>query len=192
MIRAIIFDCFGVLVGSGFKETYRQAGGNPDKDKTFINDLLNASSSGLIDWQELARQVAVKLNISVEDWLRVVSKAERPNQELLDYIASLKQTYKISILSNSSVGTLQRKLSSEQLDLFDSSVVSAEVGMIKPDRDIYLMAAEKLGVQPTECVFIDDSQVHCDGARQTGIQAIWYQDFNQFKADLEALLACQP
>lgn len=192
MIKAIIFDCFGVLVGSGFKETYRQAGGDPDKDAVFIRDLLVATSSGLIGWQEMGQRVALKLNISIEEWHDVVTRAERPNEGLLDYIKSLKISYKVGILSNASVGTLQRKFNPDQLDLFDGCVVSAEVGMIKPNKDIYLLAAEKMGAEPEECVFVDDSQGHSEGARRAGMQAIWYQNFTQFKNELETLLAKNP
>lgn len=188
MIKAVIFDCFGVLVGSGFKETYRQAGGNPEKDKEFIATLLRDASLGLIAPTTMAQRVARKLNITLAKWSEVVAQAEQPNQYLLRYIEQLKKVYRIAILSNANHGVMERKFTSAQLKLFDTVVVSAEVGMIKPDPGIYSYAATELGVQKAECVLVDDNEVFCRAAQKIGMKTIHYQEFSRFKLELEGLL----
>ena len=53
-------------------------------------------------------------------------------------------------------------------ELFDAVVISAEVGLHKPQPEIYLLAAERLGVEPAECVFVDDLRENCAGRRGGG------------------------
>lgn len=189
MIKAIIFDCFGVLVGTGFSDTYRQAGGDPVRDKQFIHDTLNASNIGAISGQEMSKMMAEKIGITVEEWRKAVDKAEQPNKPIFDYIKELRKSYKTAVLSNVNKGTLERKMSPEQMALFDVVIASAEVGMMKPDPEIYRFAAEQLGVSPEECVFTDDMQDYCDGAEAVGMTSFLYTDFVEIKQKLEALLA---
>ncbi len=57
-------------------------------------------------------------------------------------------------------------------ELFDAVVISADVGLRKPDREIFLLAAELIGLQPEECVFVDDLLHNADGARAVGMEAV--------------------
>ncbi len=188
MIKAIIFDCFGVLAGKGYKRIYQNAGGDLEKDRTFIEETLHASNTGQISHTEVNKRVAERIGKSPEDWHQIVTQEELPNEELLDYIKELKPRYKIAVLSNAYFGTLKRKFSKEQLALFDVAVVSAEVGMIKPQPEIYKYAADLLDVEPQECVFIDDIEPYARGAQAVGMSYIYYQDFQQMKRELEAIL----
>ena len=190
MIKAVIFDCFGVLVGHGFDETYRQAGGDPLKDKDFIEDILGQANLSLVTHEEFHRQVAERLGISVEKWHDIMLQAEQPNQELLTYIESLRGRYKTGLLSNANAGTIEHRLSQAVLDdCFDKVVVSGEVGLVKPSPEVYALMAERLDVEPADCVFIDDSKMHIEGAVSVGMKGILYRNFGQMKADLESLLA---
>lgn len=188
MIRAIIFDCFGVLAGSGFNETYRQAGGNLEADMKFVKNILREASSGTISSHDFMTKIADKIGITTDEWQTVVNEAEKPNLELFEYIKQLKSKYKIGLLSNANHGVMQRKFSPEQLSLFDDVVVSAEVGLIKPYPEIYELAAKRLSVRPDECIFIDDSPTQVGGAMATGMQAIQYVNLEQMKTDLRKLL----
>lgn len=189
MIQAILFDCFGVLVGQGFDATWRRAGGDPDQDRAFINDTLNAANAGFITLDEMLAQVCDKLSITPERWMEVTAETERPDQELIDYIRdTLKPRYKVAVVSNAGVGTLERVLTDQQRAVFDAQIVSAEVGHVKPAPEIYQLAAERLGVEPAACVFTDDNQPYCDGAEAVGMQAIQFRDSQQFIRELEAVL----
>lgn len=190
MIKAVIFDCFGVLAGLGYKQIYHQSGGNLDKDGEFIDDLLTAANRGMLDTQELHQQVANRLGVSYEEWYDTLEKGEQPNEALFEYLDDLKKRgLKLAILSNAGSGTMERKFSPQQLQLFDTIVVSADVGALKPDRAIYELTAQRLAVQPAECLFVDDHQHYCEAAQATGMQAIFFQNTTQFKKDLEARLA---
>lgn len=188
-IQAIIFDCFGVLVGRGFDETYRMAGGDPSKDRQFIKDMLGQANLGLMSEDEFHGQITNKLGISQATYQQAVTKAEQLNIELLTYIEQLHKTYKTAILSNANIGVVQGRISKDWLErCFDSLIVSAEVNAAKPDSRIYEIVAEKLGVEPQACVFIDDHESYCKAAQSFGMQAILYQDFMQFRTELDKLL----
>jgi putative hydrolase of the HAD superfamily len=81
------------------------------------------------------------------------------------------------LISNSwSTTHYDRRLLAE---LFDDVVISAEVGLHKPQPDIYRLAAERLEVQPAECIFVDDLRENCEGAEAVGMTAIRFRDPQQ-------------
>lgn len=189
MIKAIIFDCFGVLSGISFKEIYRQAGGDLSKDEPFVDDVLTAANSGFITTQDMHQQVADRLGMTMAEWLDFIRKRELANEELLVYVKELHRNYKTAILSNANFGVLENKFSAEQLALFDVRSISAEVGTMKPNPEIYEITAQRLGLKPEECVFTDDNPLYCEAAEAVGMRGIWYQNLDQFKRELEQLLS---
>lgn len=190
MIKAVIFDCFGVLVGRGFEETYRLAGGDPSKDRQFINDQLGQANLGLIGEEVFHRAMADKLGLDLQEWHASIDQAEKPNIELLSYIKDLHSSYKTVVLSNANRGVVENRVGTEWVEqCFDAVVVSAEVGMVKPDPDIYAYAAEQLRVAPSECAFVDDKAVFLEPARELGMSTVHYRDFEQFKTDLAEILS---
>ena len=76
MVKAVIFDCFGVIVGQGFGHTYRAAGGDPERDRDFIVDMLNRSDRGLISDDEFRSGMAGQLGLSPREWHQAVLAAE--------------------------------------------------------------------------------------------------------------------
>ena len=80
--------------------------------------------------------------------------------------------YRLGLLSNL-FGDETRWPSEFELDrCFDAMVFSCEVGMAKPEPDIYLLAAERLGVRPAECVFVDDAPPCLAGAKAVGMATV--------------------
>jgi putative hydrolase of the HAD superfamily len=111
------------------------------------------------------------------------------DEELFDYISNLKPKYKVGMLSNAASNYLSDLFQPEQIALFDAVVLSYEAGFIKPEVQAYELIAERLGVEITECIFIDDQEKHVTGARRVGMQAILYRDFPQMKRELEKILS---
>jgi putative hydrolase of the HAD superfamily len=64
-------------------------------------------------------------------------------------------------------------------EIFEVVVDSGFVGCRKPDREIYEITLERLGVTSEECLFIDDIDVNCDAARELGMSAVHYQHNDQ-------------
>lgn len=189
MIRAIIFDCFGVIVGRGFEHTYRSAGGDPVKDRAFIADMLGQANLGLLSEAEFHAQMAGHIGCSQAEWQRVMDNAEQPDTQLLEYIASLRPQYKTAILSNANHGVVAARVGEDWLQrCFDEVLVSAEIGLVKPQPAIYEHAAVVLGVMPSECIFFDDSAYHVEPARALGMHAFVYTDLATAQADVQSAL----
>jgi len=81
---------------------------------------------------------------------------------------------KIGLLSNASRGWTERHRARGGT-LFDDIVVSADVGMAKPDPEVFRLAARRLGVEPAACLMVDDQPQHVDGARGAGLRAHLYE-----------------
>jgi putative hydrolase of the HAD superfamily len=73
-------------------------------------------------------------------------------------------------------------------DLFDATVISGEVGLHKPQPEIYRLACERLGVEPDDAVFVDDLRENCAGAAAVGMAAVLHRDSERTIAELERLL----
>lgn len=119
-----------------------------------------------------------------EAW-RQAQAAIAPN---LDLVRALRPPYRLSILSNADLG-LRRRVETELeiRDLFDDVVISAEVGLAKPEPAIFRLAAARLGLPPEACVFVDDWDLNVEAARAVGMTAVLYRvDRGD---DLRALLA---
>lgn len=190
MIKAVIFDCFGVLLGNAYK-THLAEVERVDPDRAAqIRAINHASDMGILTREETAEHVSELFGIDVEDFLAEQNQVEIPNAQLLEYIATLKPAYKVGLLSNvSSRDRLGIRFEPGQLDaLFDTIVASGDEGYVKPQPEIYHIAATRLGVDPSECVMIDDIMEFCDGARAIGMQAIQFTSTGQCIDDLNALI----
>ena len=74
-------------------------------------------------------------------------------------------------------------------ELFDAVVISGEVGMRKPEERIFRLATERLGLEPGECVFIDDIQENVDAARAAGLVGVRHHTAADTTAQLTQLLS---
>jgi epoxide hydrolase-like predicted phosphatase len=75
---------------------------------------------------------------------------------------------KLGLLSNANRGWTER-LRARGGDLFDDVVVSGDVGLAKPDPEVFRLAARRLGVEPTACLMIDDQPQHLESAQRVGL-----------------------
>jgi epoxide hydrolase-like predicted phosphatase len=115
-----------------------------------------------------------------------------PNVELALYFASLRPRFKTGILSNSFVGAREREQERYGFeDMCDVIVYSHEVGMRKPDPRIYHLACERLGVQPTEAIFLDDVPQAIEAARAVGMHGIVFENTAQAIAAIKACIRAQ-
>jgi epoxide hydrolase-like predicted phosphatase len=111
------------------------------------------------------------------------------NTELIGYARRLRPRYRTGIVSNSFVGAREREQAAYGFEeLVDEIVYSHEVGMSKPDPRIYALVCERLGVRPSEMIFLDDAQVCVAGAAEAGIHAIHYRNNAQAIKEIETLL----
>lgn len=112
---------------------------------------------------------------------------------VIGLIASLKDRYKLGLVSNvSHRASIERHFKPGELDaLFNTVVASGEVGYEKPQPQIYQRAADQLGVQPEECLFVDDIGRFCEGAAAVGMQTVLFfhpeHGLNEIRRKIEEL-----
>ena len=111
------------------------------------------------------------------------------DHDLLAFVRELRPTYKTALLSNA-WPDVRHFIENVWgfADAFDQMVISAEVGLVKPDPRIYQLTLDRLEVAAEKAVFIDDFEENVQGARQVGLQAIRFHSPDQVVAELEALL----
>jgi HAD superfamily hydrolase (TIGR01509 family) len=66
-------------------------------------------------------------------------------------------------------------------DYFGDIFISSDIGLIKPDPEIFKFCVDKLGVDPSECVFIDDKKKNTESANSVGMNAYLFEDNESFK-----------
>lgn len=190
MIKAVIFDCFDVLIGDAAKATVLElARTDPERVEEF-RAVTHAVDKGVLSDEEAVAAQADLLGMTIEAFNELRVKGEVRNEPLIEYVASLKGKYKLAMVSNiNSRQRLDIRFLPGQLDqLFDTVIPSGEVGYIKPQPEIYQIALERLGVLPEECVMLDDIEAFCEGARAVGMYAIQFKNNEQAITDLNALI----
>jgi putative hydrolase of the HAD superfamily len=109
------------------------------------------------------------------------------NQSMLRFITENRNRIpKLAMISNMVEDTLvlmRRRY--DWLDLFDELVFSCELGVNKPEREIYEVCLRRLDVDPNECLFVDDSAKNVQGAIEVGMHTIQFENFPQFMLELD-------
>lgn len=101
---------------------------------------------------------------------------DRLDEDLIALIRELReQGVKVGLLSNNSVAVIELMEALSIVDLFDVRVISAEIGILKPDPRAYHAILQQLSVRPEQSLFIDDSPVNVDGAQAIGMAAVQFQ-----------------
>lgn len=189
MIRAIIFDCFGVLTTDLWRAFCDSLPEGEGLERA--HELNHAFDRGFISLEEYQDGVEEATGHRPPDIDAMASGFINKNEPLLTKIRSLReQGYKIGLLSNISDDWIRSHfLTPDEQELFDSMIFSYEVGMTKPNEDIYKLIAERLGVDTSEAVLIDDVPSYCEAAGFAGMQAICYGSLKQCLDELDALLS---
>ncbi len=198
-IKAVIFDFGGVLMRTGDpvgrREWENRLGLLPGTLEHVIHQsaIWHRAQCGLVGVDDYWREVALALHLPLADLpaLRMAYfRDDRLDLDLMALVDALRSAgYKVGLLSNEAL-SLEDKLRRDLAiyDRFDGVVISAAIGVMKPDAGAYQAIARLLDLHPTECVFIDDVAANVAGARQAGMKAIQYQPDMDVRAALAPLL----
>jgi putative hydrolase of the HAD superfamily len=194
--QAVLFDFGGVLtspVWDSFAAFCRQEGLDADTIRRLFREdpealaLLRKLETGAISEAEFERAFGEKLGL--RDHARLIDSmfaGMRPDEEMVAAVRALRKGgLRTGLISNSwSLDHYDRRLLEE---LFEEVVISAEVRLHKPQPEIYLLAAARLGVEPGACLFVDDLRENCEGAEAVGMTAVRHRTTAETKARLEEL-----
>ena len=188
MIKAIIFDFAGVIGSDGYWIYLKEKLHNLEDRKVYFQELSVRVDNAIITNQEFVQTIAKKLQVSNEIVWKEIFKRIVINQDLLTLISQLKKNYKICLLTNYTHEWMSELIDIYKLDkYFDVKVISSLEKIVKPSKEIYLIALNLLKVKPEEAIFIDDRQHNVDGGENVGIKSLLFVSNEQLIKDLENL-----
>jgi epoxide hydrolase-like predicted phosphatase len=193
-------DFGGVLttdVFASFREFCEREGLDPDKvRKLFREDpdalaLLRRLERGEVEEDEFGRQFGPMLGVEETDGLvdRLFAGME-PDEAMNEAVRKARAGgVRTGLISNSwGHGRYDRSTFEE---MFDGVVISGEVGLNKPEAEIFRLGAERIGVPAEECVFVDDLRENCEGAEAVGMTAVLHRGAEGSVPELERLLGLE-
>jgi epoxide hydrolase-like predicted phosphatase len=193
---AVFLDFGGVLTTSvwdSFASFCRSEGLDPDSIKNLFRSdpealkELRQLETGEISETEFEKSFGRRLGLKDPDHLiDSMFAGMQPDPPMVAAVKELRAGGMLTgLISNSwSTSHYDRKLLAE---LFDTAVISAEVHMHKPEPEIYRLATERLGVEPAECIFVDDLRENCEGAEAVGMTAVRHRNATETIARLAEL-----
>lgn len=205
---AVIFDFGGVITASPF-EAFNRLEAERGLPRDFVR-RVNAADPQHNAWARLERAEidtgtfdalfaqeaeAFGHRLPGRDVLSVIAGEVRP--EMVAALRRLKAAgYRLGCITNNMLSEESRPGEAamatryaEAMGLFEHVIESARAGVRKPDPRIYRMMCDALGVEPKECVYLDDLGINCKPAAALGMRAIKVTSGEQALAKLGALLA---
>jgi epoxide hydrolase-like predicted phosphatase len=150
-------------------------------------DLLIAFETGTLPEEEFEVQFAPFLGVAAPGLIDRLFAGSGPDEEMIEAVRRARSAdIKTGLVSNS-WGT--RRYPRDLLDeLFDGVVISADVGIRKPSPEIYSLGAERIGLGPEACVFVDDLPFNLTPAAELGMATVHHQRADESITELERLL----
>ncbi|RRI05424.1 HAD family phosphatase [Mesorhizobium tamadayense] len=196
-IRHIVFDIGKVLIHYDPDLAFSRLIPDADKRKWFFDNVCTSAWNIEQDrgrtWEEAEALLIAEHPDHAENirnfrrhWHDMVPHAYEDSVAIM--VGLIESGRDVTMLTNFAADTFAEAC--QRFDFLDRPrgvTVSAEIGLIKPDRAIYDHHVASFGLEPAATLFIDDSQKNVDGAKAAGWQAVLFTDARALKADLERL-----
>jgi putative hydrolase of the HAD superfamily len=196
--KALLVDFGGVLttdIWSSFAAFCEQRGLDAEAAKQLFREdpdalaALRGLETGEVEAPEFERRFAELLGTEPEGLIEGLFASLQPAEPMVEAVRRAREAgVPTGLISNSWV---MDHYTDEIRGLFDAVVISAEVGLHKPQPEIYRLAAERLGVATTDCVIVDDLRENCAGAEAVGMTAVLHRDADQTIARIQELLGVE-
>jgi putative hydrolase of the HAD superfamily len=188
LVRWIVFD-YGEVISLHTTALADLAGmvGVPDADFTAAywaaRDAYDRGQSDLDFWQAVHPGVSPELvarlsEVDIAGWLHI----SEPTIALLEELT--EAGVPMALLSNAPVSFARVAEQQEWAKHFRHLVYSGDLGMAKPDPEIWRALAEQLDAVPSDCVFFDDRQVNIDGAVAAGMTGVLWRGADSARESL--------
>lgn len=194
-LAAVIFDLDGTLVdsevawGKAFRHVLENLGVKVESSHPQTTGVSVKSN-----WRDLIEKYNIKTQFTIDELeILIFKELEKHINDIhlmdgaLEFIGDLKDAgYQIGLATSTNWSIVDNVFDSLNLhDIFDSVTTGEEVDNPKPFPDIYLVAAEKLGVTPEDCLVIEDSAPGVTAAVEAKMKVIAISDNDDEKGELE-------
>lgn len=187
-LRAVFFDLGGVIVRTEYQAPRQRLAERFGMDYEDIDRIVFGSGSS-----SSAAQATIGKITEQEHWINVMRQLRLPphdypqvrdeffagdviDREILDFLRSIKPTVRTGLISNAWSGLRSYILRERFDDAFHKMIISAEVGVAKPNLKIYRIALEQLQVEAGEAVFVDDVLENIKAGERVGMMGIHFKD----------------
>jgi putative hydrolase of the HAD superfamily len=182
------FRAFCEAEGIDRDEVKKVFRGNPE-----ARALLRRLEAGELDEDSFAPLFGPIIGVREDRYEGLVDRlfsGMQPEQAMIDALPRARTAgVKTGLISNSwGRGRYDRDAFDE---LFDGVVISGEVGLFKPQPEIFRLGAERVGLGPADCVFVDDLVENCEGAEAVGMTAVLHRGADGTLERLEQLLGVE-
>jgi epoxide hydrolase-like predicted phosphatase len=196
-IRAVFFDFGGVIMRTEFQAPRQHLAERFRMDYDDIDKAVFGSDS--------ARRASIGEITEEAHWLEVLKRFHRPvsemksfkdeffggdviDRQLIESIRTLRGKAHTGLISNAWSGLREFLAKEKIIDVFDTIVISAEIGAVKPSARIYEVALEQAKVKANEAVFVDDVSANIEGCEKIGMKGILFKDPQETLAQLNRLV----
>lgn len=193
-ISGIIFDWGGVFSRSGNPLAHPKLSPKIKIDVNSLGrqlaDIIEPFSLGQMASNEYWQKYAQRLNITVLSpaELRDCYLRFTPDYSMLALLKTLALTYPVALLSNLNIDMKTAIINRLGIDkYFQSMIFSNDVGLLKPQPEIYLLTLQKLGLPAAETLFIDDTLEYITAAQKLGLNTILFTSEKELREELKRL-----
>ena len=199
-IKAVFFDLGGVILRTEYQAPRQHLAESfgmdyDDIDKVVFGGGGNGSAAratvGEITEEEHWQNVMKALKLPASEFERVREEffaGDVIDHEIVEFLRSIKTKYKVGLISNAWSGLRDYIVREKFDDAFHHMVISAEVGVAKPDPKIYHIALEQLQVKPKEAVFVDDFIENVNACEKVGMKGIHFKDSESALQQLKKMI----
>ena len=197
-IRAVFFDFGGVIARTEYQTPREQLAERLGMEYDDLNRIVFDSETG--------QQASIGAITALQHWESVMKRLKRPYEEMsairdeffagdivdhqiLAFLRGLRGKYITGLISNAWSDMRDYIVREKMEDAFDHIVISAEVGVAKPEAKIFQIALKQAGVSASEAVFVDDFHVNIKGCEKVGIKGIHFKDASSALQQLKLLLS---
>jgi FMN phosphatase YigB (HAD superfamily) len=177
----IYFDVNGCLVHyvqRAFASIAAETGASPEAIESVYWHNNTDVCRGVMSLNDFNTKLAERIGVDSVKWQEHYLKVVEPIKEMQEILKWASESYRIGLLTNTMPGLLSGLLDDGKLPKLDYETIvdSSEVGVTKPDAEIYKIAQERAGVPGSEILFIDDARDNVMAAERLGWQVKYFDD----------------
>jgi epoxide hydrolase-like predicted phosphatase len=196
-IRAVFFDFGGVIMRTEYQSPRQKLAERFNMDYDEMDRAVFGSDS--------ARRASIGEITEEAHWAAILKRFKQPASEmqvfrdtffggdvidrkLVEYIRSLRGEFHTGLISNAWSGLREFITKEKLIDLFDTVIISAEIGVTKPSAKIYEVALDQAKVRASDAVFVDDMPVNIEACEKVGMKGVLFNHPEKSLSRLDQLL----